>query len=114
MPSTQLTDFTALAVAFRQNHLGGSIKVAPASKSATFSSPRLAPSRMDSTLRHDVYHSTIHIQKSEVTSITTPAAWIGVLIELPEGASWRSYLAIPASIKDDRLASEWTLEIESQ
>jgi hypothetical protein len=114
MTSADLAAFITQANATRVAVFGQAVRIASASKTACFTAPRLDISIEDSTLQERRYRSTLRILKSEVTSITTPQAWQGVLIELPEGSGWREYRAIPDMITDVILASEWKLEIESQ
>lgn len=113
MPSTALSALNAAGAAFRATHMGSTIRVAGTERAAVYTAPRLDAALDPSTVRVDRYTSTVRILKSVVTAITVPTDWIGVLIELPEGASWRSYRAIPELIQDVHLSGEWRLEVES-
>jgi hypothetical protein len=115
MTAANLTAFQTLAVAHGPHvTFAQTIKVATVSKTAIFSAPRLDARLDDNGVRVDRYTSTVRILKSAVSgTITVPADWISVLIELPEGATWRSYRAIPDQIVDVRHALEWKLEVES-
>jgi hypothetical protein len=113
MNRTSLDAFRARAAASQMESFGGTIRVSGAEVTAIFTAPRLDPSLAESTVRVDKYTSTVRILKSAVSSITTPAAWVGVLIELPEASSYRSYHAIPEFIEDLQLSSEWGLQIKS-
>lgn len=112
MPSSELLAFNAAALAFRNTHLGATIKVSGTPVLATFTAPRLSPSLADSTLGIDRYHSTVRIPKAAVPQITTPAAWEGITLQLPEGVNWRTYKILTEAI-DVHLAGEWKLDVES-
>lgn len=113
MNAAGLSAFRSQAATVRTALRYVTIKVAGTNRSAYFTAPRLSPQLDDSTVRVDRYRSTLRIFKSEVTAIATPAAWVGVKIELPEGAGWRTYLAIPELVQDIDPTSEWRLEVES-
>lgn len=114
MPSDELTDFMAAGLAFRTTHLGQTIRVGGVEKSAVFTAPRLEAKLGDSTVRVSRYYATVRILKTEVATIVTAAQWIddGVVIELPEGAGWRTYRLVMEPT-DGVMSGEWRMEVET-
>lgn len=112
-PASAITQASARGAAGLYAAYGRTIKVATVDRAASYTAPRLIPQMDDSTVRVDRYSSTVRILKSEVTAITTPAGWVGVVIELPEGTGWRRYQAIPEQVQDVHINSEWKLDVES-
>lgn len=115
MPGDELNQLMAAGHALRQQQMGAPVKINGVMINAVFSSPRLAATLGDSTVRDDKYFSTIRILKTAVPAIRTAAQWINdqVRIELPEGLnSWRQY-HIVMEPTDVQMSGEWRIEIET-
>lgn len=97
----------------RMSSYGATVKVSGTTLTATFSSPRLEYDLGDSTVGVEKYTSILRIPKASVPAITAPGDWPGVSIELPDGAGWRTYEALPGA-QDIRVAGEWRVELRSR